>query len=476
MLNKILLVSPQYPNPGELFWNFSYAIRRLGAPIKTPSYQLSLPLIASIIKQIRVECSVQIIDENVKSIDFHFGKVAYDLVCISSNTLQITRALELAGKIRKENPDTIILLGGPHLGHIVDDEIISELINFVDSIVIGESENIWITIFHDIERDNLQDIYFGDKVLADLKRLPIPSFELLPLNSYLFRNIEFSRGCTRQCFFCIEKNKIRFKNPDQVIDEIKYLRNVEDSQGASHKSIFFTDSLLNPIKSEEIVKKFMRELVRYKEEKYLGDQLSWDGQVDINIGNKESGELLELMARAGAKRFLIGFESFYYDKFNKNYKPASLKRRYSNVIKNIRKCGIDVIGSFIIGFDFEPENILQEIEDFITDTGLVLVQINVLTPFPGTDAFTELRGDRRLFKENGRYDWNRFTSTNFMYTLNGNGLARRLNYVNCYKRIFEDASIELRKNMRPPITKFVQQDYDSEELILKSIQDFTRAI
>ena len=56
---------------------------------------------------------------------------------------------------------------------------------------------------------------------------PVPRFDLLNLNDYIFLGIQTSRGCPFNCGFCdiinLYGRKPRYKSPDQVLAEVNYL-------------------------------------------------------------------------------------------------------------------------------------------------------------------------------------------------------------------------------------------------------------
>ena len=75
-------------------------------------------------------------------------------------------------------------------------------------------------------------------------------------------------------------------------------------------------------------------------------------------------------------------------------------------IDRIQSRGISVNGCFIVGLDSDtPETFLQ-IKEFVERSGLLEVQVTVLTPFPGTPLYRRLRREGRLLQD--RY-WDRCT-------------------------------------------------------------------
>ena len=473
---EVLLVSPKYPDREALFWNLSYILealgRQRGRQVKAPTYSMALPTVAALIQRARPQARIRIVDESVEELDV--SSVGADLVCISAHTLQVDRAFQIADGLKRAHPERKILLGGAHIGSARDDEIIAEALEHVDSVVIGEADNVLETVLDDLERGRLQPSYFGNENISRLEELLLPRFDLLRLDSYLFRNMEASRGCNRRCSFCNVTTKLRFKNPEHVVEEIKYLRRTERQQATEHRSIFFTDSLLNPLGHEDAIKGLMEVLIRYREQRYLGDDLAWFGQVNTQIVMQEFDELLDMMSRAGAKRLLIGFEGFYFDKHGKHGDKLTIedkKQEFLRVIRKVRSKGIDVFGSFVVGFDDEPQGALAELEEFINDSGLVLAQVALRTPFPGTRDFRRFRREGRLLHRRKQgYDWQQYTGARFVFAPSGSLEEKQQAYYDLLRRIYSDEAIGKRIRIRQQSLPYGPLEEMSEQLYVKSFQ------
>ncbi len=410
----ILLVSPKHP-PENLMWDCA-SIRKFygdsqGRSISSPCYPLALPLIAALIKRAQPDISLDVVDEDVTPIP---REKKWDLVCISTNTLQVKRAFELC---RDFSNTAKVILGGSHFS-LYTKITLAEAQGYANSVVFGKTDNMWTGILDDFLNGKLQTAYMSDPNDADdFRNHVIPAFEYLKMDSYLHRLIETSRGCIRRCDFCCVSDKLRFKPIGNVIEEIKILRNIERQHNLQFASIFFADNLLNPtgIHSERS-SQLMEALIKYKESHYLGDNLKWSGQADFLI--KDDEPLIRLMSKAGARRLLIGFESFHnhFDKGLGLTNPRERKRFFAELIAMLRKHGIEVIASFIIGHDNDPETVFIELSEFIEDTNLTSVQVLVLTPFPGTKVFNELYSQGRLISsDNGHIDWTKFNSLTFVF-------------------------------------------------------------
>ncbi|MBK9959271.1 MAG: hypothetical protein IPP11_12070 [Chitinophagaceae bacterium] len=82
------------------------------------------------------------------------------------------------------------------------------------------------------------------------------------------------------------------------------------------------------------------------------------------------------------------------DKANWKYKQFD---NYYKAIEKIQSYGISVNGCFILGFDTDTLETFNETEKFIKQSNLSEVQITMLTPFPNTELYHQLK------KKNGYY-------------------------------------------------------------------------
>jgi radical SAM superfamily enzyme YgiQ (UPF0313 family) len=112
---------------------------------------------------------------------------------------------------------------------------------------------------------------------------------------------------------------------------------------------------------------------------------------------------------AGCFQVLIGLESpraTSLDGIERHNWKAKRRGQYLAAIDRLQSAGVTVNGCFIVGLDSDTPDIFQEIRDFVHESGLMEVQVTVLTPFPGTRLYDRLRTEGRLLQE--RY-WDRCT-------------------------------------------------------------------
>ncbi len=376
---KLELISPKKKtseNERE-FWDYKFLSMVRGRKMYAIA-PLALPTLAALTPP---DVEVNITDENIEDIDFDKD---VDIVGITSNTFLAPRAYEIADAFCQRG--VTVVLGGIHPSMLPQ-----EAIRHADAVVIGEGENVWTDFISDYRQDNLQQFYVSSE-RPSLNNQPVPRWDLLKNENYALSVLQTTRGCPYNCEFCSVKaflgGKYRYKPSSQVIREIEVLVNV------GKKVLFFADD--NFVGNKRHIKELLGELIPPK--------ITYMSQVSIDIAKND--ELLRLSAESGCKRVIIGFESIIQDNLKQIKKDKSYRtQEYMESIKRIQSYGIEVEGSFIFGCDFDDESIFERTVNFINESGLSSVVLNILTPYPGTRLYKKLeRESRLLHKDWAKYD------------------------------------------------------------------------
>jgi len=179
---KIALVIPMNGSKTEKsFYDYGF-YRKFLFSKKYISYLLAIPTLVSLTKG---HHEIRIFDENIEKIDYSWKA---DIAGITVRTMFATRAYTISETYRKHGVKTV--LGGIHPSMSPE-----EALQYCDTVVIGEAEEVWQRLLQDAENDSLQRVYNADR-LANLASFPIANRSLLSKHSYLsdiihhcFRNI-----------------------------------------------------------------------------------------------------------------------------------------------------------------------------------------------------------------------------------------------------------------------------------------------
>jgi radical SAM superfamily enzyme YgiQ (UPF0313 family) len=371
-MKKLLLINPVGIKSGTLLSKFS------------TFPPLNLAYVAAVTPS---SWEVKILDENFEQFDFEEA----DLVGITAFTSNISRAYEIARKYT--NAKIKVVMGGIHASMLPD-----EALNYANSVVIGEAEDIWGKVIKDFENKCLSPIYRGPRI--DLGCYKIKPRRDLLHPGYLWHSVQTSRGCPFNCHFCsVSKylgNEYRQRTANDVLAEL------EEIEG---KLIFFSDDNLigyNAASKNRATDLFKGMITRSMKKR-------WWMQSSINLGEDE--RLIDLAAQSGCMCVFIGFETISVEHLKGMKKEINLKigvENYKKVVDLFHKYGIAVLGAFIIGNDQESPEYYKALADFIIRSGIDIVQITILTPLPGTMLMKQLQKEGRLIHENFPEDWDKY--------------------------------------------------------------------
>jgi radical SAM superfamily enzyme YgiQ (UPF0313 family) len=331
---------------------------------------------------------VKIIDENVDVVDFDRDA---DLVAVTATTVQAPRAYQIIRAFRKEGVPTI--MGGIHASVRT-----FEAAYFADSVAVGEGDELWPLILKDFDAGKLKKTYHAES-FPSLKNIPKVNRKLFS-KKYMIQSVQTSRGCPCNCSFCsvtkFNGSRYRFRSINEVIEEIEQLKD---------KRLFIADDSIVGLGNDGID----HARLLFNNLKGLGK--SWGSQVCITIA--EHDDLLKAASEAGANTFYIGFESIEAESLKSLSKAINLRpiiKNYKETIKRIHAHGIGVIGGFILGCDADTKEIFDKTIEFVHETGIDGCQFTIMTPFPGTRLYEQVRKEGRLLYTNYPNDWVRYNA------------------------------------------------------------------
>ena len=353
--------------------------------------QLGLQVLAELVPDGH---EIDIIDEvfGPQATDTLLTRDRYDLVGLTAYTSGATRAYEIAAACRKQGIPTII--GGPHASARPD-----EVVEHVDSVAIGECDELWPQIIRDAEAGKLQRRYDG--VLSDLESTGLGRARqtLQPINGqYDVSALQTSRGCPVGCDFC---SVTKFNGPNI---RRRRIADVVDEWNHTPKSfIFVVDDNFFGVGAGHAAwaKELLRAIIKH------GKRRLWFSQTTINMGGDAEG--LRLAYKAGCRGMLVGFETFNEQSLKGYHKGINRKSlaHYPELIRGFHKAGIAVFGGFIIGSDEDTPDTVADTALLAVQMGIDIIQITNLTPLPDTKLFERLRDGGRLLATDYPGDWER---------------------------------------------------------------------
>lgn len=355
----------------------------------------------------------------------------FDLVAISGLTAQILEGYALARRFRAAGAK--VVMGGIHVTALPE-----EAMQHADAVVVGEGEPVWPRILDDAEQGTLGGIYDARGQPFDFANAALPAYELLELGRYNRLTVQTSRGCPLRCAFCASSVLLVPKYKQKPIPRIlAELDKVQDLVGRPFIELADDNSFVN--------KRFWRELLPHIAKR----RLRWFTETDISVGDDE--EFLEELAEAGCVQVLIGLESPRKERLGGIELRSDWKKKRADLaLENIRRIqskGIRVNGCFIFGIDGQTEDDFEAVIDFSTEAGLWDVQITLLTPFPGTPLYADLKAQGRLTHDG---QWSRFTLFDLNFaTQPMSAETVRANFRELARRLYDDDAVRARRRNFP---------------------------
>lgn len=329
------------------------------------------------------------------------------------------RAYELASWYRKRG--AIVVLGGLHVMSCPD-----EARPHADILAIGEGVSIWRKILADIDDGQYEDRYSGS-FRENYQNDPSPRRDLLPRESFLTTtSLNATRGCHSRCGFCYLSTKglhmpYQTLPPQQVVDQW-----LEDDTPYA----VFTDNNLGS--KPDYLKDLCRALRPINR--------IWSAAVSIDTA--DDPETVREMALAGCTGVFVGFESLNDANIRDQNKRSPTTETYARRVKLFHDHGIQVNGSFVLGFDHDDASVFDTTVQWVETNRLECATFHLLTPYPGTPLFRQMENESRLLHK----DWNRYDTAHVVFRpkqMTPDELQD--GYEHCYQRLFSAASIWRRR-------------------------------
>lgn len=375
---------------------------------------------------------VELVDEQCEG-ERDYGDLDADLVGVTAFTTQAPRAYRIAAAFRARGVP--VVMGGIHASLVPD-----EASRYADALFIGECESGWPEVVADAERGRLKPRYGSPAGVglqavrlqdrASVGRAPAgdeaaplrPDRRIFDKYRYEYVSAQTSRGCPMDCSFCsvtaFNGRLFRMREIDDVVQEVAAIRG---------RDIIFVDDDLNGFsrKARERCLDLFRAMAGARLDK------RWITQVTINFGDDD--ELPRLACAAGCAGVFIGLESTDTKSLALVRKDGTSQRRglayYRENVARIRRHGIGVVGSFILGIDTQNmDTIVSDILGFAEEIELDGLNPTILTPLPGTRDYARFEAEGRILFKNYPEDWEKYTlafPVTRMPHVTGAGLMRR---------------------------------------------------
>jgi radical SAM superfamily enzyme YgiQ (UPF0313 family) len=366
----VLMVYPGFGS--HSFWSYHASCEFLGA--KYPTAPLGLITVAAMLPP---AWEVRLVNRNTEELSEDDLRWA-DMVMTGGMMVQQPDTLRIIDMCRARGLPVVI--GGPDA---TSSPHVYKAANFR---VLGEAEGI-IDKFVEAWNDGLREgVFTAEPFKVDVTKTPIPRFDLLKFDQYLYIGLQYSRGCPFTCEFCdiieLYGRSPRTKTDQQMLAELDRLHEL----GYRGHVDFVDDNLIG---NKKAVKAFLPHLVTWIKDK--GYPFEFSTEASINLADDDA--LLSLLSQANFFLVFVGLETPNTETLVAMRKKQNTRRSLVQSVHKIYAAGIFVTAGFIVGFDTENNSVADEMIAFIQDSAIPISLVSLLTALPNTQL------TRRLVKE-----------------------------------------------------------------------------
>ena len=320
-----------------------------------------------------------------------------DIVVVDTSFTSLENDLKVAREIKSHVAGAFVIGVGPPTSQFPEyminngfdvvaryeyDWTLAELVNNIEegrdlTNVLGISYKANGRILHNPKRpfstnEQLDQLPFVSQVYA--RHLNIHDYFL---SSSLYPEVQIfaSRGCPFKCTFCCWPQTFmgrvnRRRSVTNVLEELIWIK--ENLRRV--KEVVFEDDTFG------IDKKWLRNLCKEIIERKL--DITWNCQIRAVADLKT----LKLMAEAGCRLVIVGFESASQQILD-NIRKGITVEQMRKFAKNVKKAGLLLHADFIIGLPGETKETIKQTFQFIKEIKPDILQVSVATPFPGTEFY-----------------------------------------------------------------------------------------
>lgn len=348
-----------------------------------------------------------------------------DVLCISSYTNAFPRSMVIAKRVKKEIPETKVVIGADHITSYPED-----ILNYpqIDIAVRGEGENT----LKELLASNFQNLEIPGIAYAREKNLILTPWRNRSLNRKVFPralrdpeilsrsrigslmfptlskqtgagSVMLNFGCPLGCTYCTEttvgKGKIGRDEPDNIVQELGQIK-----QDFGINTAMFLDLTFNLYsdKAEELCRKLSKA--------NLG--VNWYAMLRVTSPNGTSmvkPSLLESMVAGGATKIAFGIESTDPQAIQDYHRSVSIDED-EKVLKEIDRLGALSKVFLIMGHPKEKKEYYDLVINHLKRITPDEVRVSFITPFPGTEIWKS-KIETEEWKLSTR-DWSKYTTFN----------------------------------------------------------------
>ncbi|MFC1576143.1 B12-binding domain-containing radical SAM protein [Candidatus Omnitrophota bacterium] len=325
-----------------------------------------------------------------------------DVIGVTCYSSSMNSVKIICNNIKRRDKGITVVLGGIHPTSLPEHSL---KYTGADIAVIGEGELTLSELLRVLKSGNLSklnqvkgiaykdaggNIIFNERrsYIDNLDSVPFPERDFFDKELYSGDVISTSRGCPFRCNYCASKvmwqKKVRFRSVENIIAELEILKDRYDSKFVRIVDDTFT---LN--------KKRVLNLCRNIQERGLNS-------IRFSIGSRVDmldDEVAEALKKSGVETVTLGIESASPNVLKFIGKDETLDDMAKS-ISILKTHDIQSHTFFMIGFPGETKEDILMSKNFVAKYKPDYVEVNMVTPYPGTELWDMMMKDREYSVNN----------------------------------------------------------------------------
>ncbi|HOD11885.1 MAG TPA: radical SAM protein [Candidatus Omnitrophota bacterium] len=321
-----------------------------------------------------------------------------DVVILLTSTMTVNEDAEVLAQLKSVNPKLISIVFGSHPTFLPEETLTKK---GIDIAVRRESEyiirdlvraftkndNSWKKVPGIAFREGTTSVVNPDyPLIENLDALPFPDRAMLdPSVEYFnpiikrapFTTIYTTRGCPGKCTFCSSPSfygrKIRFRSAKSILEELRIIKKM------GYREVFFRDEFF-PVSKERT-----RELC----EAMISEKMDLTWICSARVGTIDE-ETMRLMKKAGCHMIRFGAESGV-QKILDNVKKEIQVDATRATFASANRVGLSTHAHMMIAMPGETKETIEQSIQFAKEINPTVVTFGVMTPYPGTEVYEEVR-------------------------------------------------------------------------------------
>ena len=352
-------------------------------------------------------------DVKTKSLD-------YNAAIMLTSTMTLNEDAEILNELKAANRELISIVFG---GHVTAEPESTLKRRGIDIVARREGEYIIRDLIRAIEKGNalwknVRGISFWEDgkcihnpdypLIKDLDELPIPDRTMLPKNVDYFNPVVkrmpyttmfTSRGCPGKCTFCASPTfygrSLRFRSAESLLKELEIV------QALGYKEVFFRDEIFTASK-----KRLMEVCQGIIDRKI---DITWICSARIDSVDLE---MMEMMKKAGCHMLRLGVETGV-QRLLDNIKKGITIEQTRQAFEWAHQVGLDTHAHMMIGIPGETKETLEKTIDFVKEIDPTIITFGILTVYPGTPLFYQIKTDYPELEDGTESDISRLHTKSF---------------------------------------------------------------